>query len=886
MIYNYIILKEIDMGTSIQFKLTDRNRKIVKIQLSKSNRHYSDAISNLSSCQIKKIIGDDSLDNISTICQENKISINFYIENKLISFINNNSPKLMQGIEGTYRGGKNDFFQSLFPYLEAFSPNFVLSIVNKYAPNAKILLEPFAGLGTAPFIFTQNGNKKAYYCEVNPIMQKLIYLKTQLRELSTLERSNLLHLLKNKISTFKDNVENCIEDKELKENYIKVFGKAEMFSQKTLNQVLKTRSYIDNLNFIDKNLACCFEIATIASLIPASNMQRAGDLRKKTIKESQRISNDLYKHLSENLSKISNGLLTFSECKNTPSFIIGDVKLLEQIPNIDADIVVTSPPYLNGTNYFRNTKLELWFIKILKNNDDLGRLRDKAITSGINDVRGIRSTSNPNIKYNSLNECLSKIDNCAYDKRIPQMIKWYAYDMENALKGTIQQLKKNGIIAIDIGDSVYCGINVPTDKLIEEILEKHGCTIIDIIKIRERFSRSGIPLKQVCIIGKKVKNNELKKTIKPLWFDKWQDFTCNLPHKQAPFNSKLWGHPYHSMCSYQGKLKPAIAKFITDTFVEKGNSMLDIFSGVGTIPFEAAIKGVSSYSFDISPAALIISRAKLSYHNKSRIKFLIDNLSEYISNNIDDVDIPNWLPNFNKNLREYFHPKTFKEIICARNWFLDQDKQDCDISLLWASTMHILHGNRPYALSRCSHPITPFSPTGDFIYKSLIEKLQNKIDKTLKVDLGADFVEGKVYNQDATSDWPQEINNLDAIITSPPFFDSTRFYSANWMRLWFAGWNEEEFKTEHRRYVEEKQKKSFDCYDSILLQSKERLKKDCPLVLHLGKSEKCNMAAQILNKSKRFFSHYDLFNEPVSDCENFGIKDKGGTTSHQYLVLY
>ena len=41
--------------------------------------------------------------------------------------------------------------------------------------------------------------------------------------------------------------------------------------------------------------------------------------------------------------------------------------------------------------------------------------------------------------------------------------------------------------------------------------------------------------------------------------------------------------------------------------------------------------------------------------------------------------------------------------------------------------------------------------------------------------------------QDATEWWPADVNELDAVITSPPFFDSTRFYLGNWMRLWFCG---------------------------------------------------------------------------------------------------
>ena len=145
--------------------------------------------------------------------------------------------------------------------------------------------------------------------------------------------------------------------------------------------------------------------------------------------------------------------------------------------------------------------------------------------------------------------------------------------------------------------------------------------------------------------------------------------------------------------------------------------------------------------------------------------------------------------------------------------------------LVVSSLLHILHGNRPYALSRRSHPIVPYAPQGEFIYKNLIKNLTEKVERALQVELPLNFIPGKIYNQDSTSLWPQEINNLDAVITSPPFFDSTRFYLANWIRIWFSGWSEKDFKYQINSYIEEKQKKDFAVYESIFRQSRERLKR-------------------------------------------------------------
>ena len=199
--------------------------------------------------------------------------------------------------------------------------------------------------------------------------------------------------------------------------------------------------------------------------------------------------------------------------------------------------------------------------------------------------------------------------------------------------------------------------------------------------------------------------------------------------------------------------------------------------------------------------------------------------------------------------------------------------------------MHILHGNRPYALSRNSHPITPFAPTGPTEYRDLRSRLLAKLERTLNATLPEEFVDGKVYSQDATMRWPDSVQDLDAIITSPPFFDSTRFHSANWMRLWMCGWEKNEFGTMPKRFVDERQKVSFSIYESVFALARERLKKHGVFVVHLGKSKKCDMAEELLEVSKPWFRESDLFVESVEHCESHGIRDKGTVTGHSYLVL-
>lgn len=374
-----------------------------------------------------------------------------------------------------------------------------------------------------------------------------------------------------------------------------------------------------------------------------------------------------------------------------------------------------------------------------------------------------------------------------------------------------------------------------------------------------------------------------------LFFEnKWDFFKKNLPHQSGEMAKRNWGNNLHSLCSYQGKLKPSIANQLVSIFVPDGGSVLDVFSGVGTIPLEAGLQSKKSYAFDISPSAVIISKAKLKISSKEKIYKVVDDLNNFIlSEKLSKkelTDAENF--GFNKTLKEYFHPKTLEEIVLSRKFFQINGCDTPEKSVVCSCVMHILHGNRPYALSRRSHGMTPYAPAGEFEYKNLIIKLKEKVERTIKYYYKLNnFVEGDVFFQDSTEEWPKNIKDLDAIITSPPFFDSTRFYLVNWMRIWFAGWNNNDFLIQPELFVDEKQKKDFAIYEPIFSQAKNRLKKNGVFVLHLGKSKKCDMGKELSLLAEKWFSVYDLFEENVSSIEKHGIRDKGTVSVHQYLIL-
>ena len=185
-----------------------------------------------------------------------------------------------------------------------------------------------------------------------------------------------------------------------------------------------------------------------------------------------------------------------------------------------------------------------------------------------------------------------------------------------------------------------------------------------------------------------------------------------------------------------------------------------------------------------------------------------------------------------------------------------------------------------------SWKLTPYAPTGEFEYRPVLPRLREKVRRSLEEPLPECFVEGATFHQDSTAWWPAEINDVDALITSPPFFDSTRFHVQNWLRLWFTGWAPDFFRTRPRRFVDERQKDGFAVYESVLRQARERIRADGVVVWHLGKSTKCDMASELARVGKQWFARAEIFDESVAHCESHGLRDKGTVTAHQYLILY
>src|SRR5208337_2115185 len=151
-------------------------------------------------------------------------------------------------------------------------------------------------------------------------------------------------------------------------------------------------------------------------------------------------------------------------------------------------------------------------------------------------------------------DLMRQLESRAYDRRIPQMVSAYFSDMADVLSAVTLHLTERARMAIDIGDSCYGGVHVPTPRILTELARNTGWQAEREIVLRRRSSRDGTPLSQVLLVfsyaprRSGLVREDAVKTTPPPWAKTWGRFKEELPHQRGMFAKRNWGHSLHSLC--------------------------------------------------------------------------------------------------------------------------------------------------------------------------------------------------------------------------------------------------------------------------------------------------------------------------------------------------
>lgn len=220
-----------------------------------------------------------------------------------------------------------------------------------------------------------------------------------------------------------------------------------------------------------------------------------------------------------------------------------------------------------------------------------------------------------------------------------------------------------------------------------------------------------------------------------------------------------------------------------------------MWSGKGTVPFEALRNNRIGIGNDKSPEAFIMTHAKVKPITLPMLQqFLLQ-----LRRRMNLITISRECTDLDKKASIFYSKKTFEQILKLRHALKEDNSKEAIFTK--AIIFGLLHGKGSFVFSLpCSHSYS-MSPSYVKEYakkhhlrrpsRDVLECILKKGQQLLEDQLPP--IIGEAYNDDSTATRLRN-ESVDMILTSPPYFDTQTYAWANWLRLWFLGFDYREVR--------------------------------------------------------------------------------------------
>jgi len=383
------------------------------------------------------------------------------------------------------------------PYIQGFSASFVQSILDQYKDDyaSPVVLDPFAGCGT---VITQSklNSYKSIGTELNPLLQFIANTKVNSWDVAP-------ELLKETFSSIPKNLRTPAPEFLKSEN---------QFNKGALRNLELLKGGIDSIPTKTKEQTKVKNLILLAFssiLIDCSNLKRTpclGYWRNKKVAYNAPWM--LMEHKIKDICKDLEGL----QIKYKKNIFTESKVLLANATKYRHkhlfDLIITSPPYMNGLDYVMNYKIEMAWVGFTKEAKDAKKVKDSLVVCDNVSKGLIKTFAQLNSKYTNswIEEIKANIEENIKRRGnyrrsdMPHIVHKYFDDMYKVMSVVTKSLRTNGRFILVVGDSLIADVYVPTDLLLARIGTELGLTIEKIEKARNR--RSG-----------QVRNYRLRETI-------------------------------------------------------------------------------------------------------------------------------------------------------------------------------------------------------------------------------------------------------------------------------------------------------------------------------------------------------------------------------------
>jgi site-specific DNA-methyltransferase (cytosine-N4-specific) len=354
---------------------------------------------------------------------------------------------------------KNYLTHGIHPYPAKFIPQIPACILERYSTTGQVILDPFCGSGTS-LLEAMIRNRRAFGIDLNPIATMVSRAKTCI--LSSLERNEIAKLLDFLDFVLKERMDNVsFFETEVDRDEIPAFLNRDHWFQEHVQLELAWIKRLIKKHSVSSALEDLLNVCFSAIIVKVSNQE--SDTRWKAIKK--RIGNGdviiaFRKAMINNSRNLESLREIIQSCYQKPSVFTGPVlEVLSLIPPESIDLVVSSPPYLNSYDYYLYHKLRMFWLGY-------------------------------DHKFVQKMEIGSRNKHCDNNEDITS----FTTAMTEVLQGLASRLKKNGLLALVVGDSIFRGNLYDMGRIYKQIASRTGYKLMEEASYSQRkYSKAFTP---------------------------------------------------------------------------------------------------------------------------------------------------------------------------------------------------------------------------------------------------------------------------------------------------------------------------------------------------------------------------------------------------------
>jgi len=668
----------------------------------------------------------------------------------------------------------------IHPYPAKFIPQIPARIISDCSNERHTILDPFCGSGTALLEARRRGRDSIGF-DINPIAVLISKVKT-----TTLSKEELhaIDLTCSRIaSKFRSNDYSEIWMPDIPR--MKHWFRDDI--SKDLGLIAGELRRLDDPKV--KNL---LEVALSSVIVQVSNQQsetRFAAVNKKLKPNAVRSS--FMRKVRTIVERVSSlALMPEVQRSATRVFLADARKMSQYIPERSADLVVTSPPYLNSYDYYLYHKFRIYWLGFDRLIPSPEIVRQMEIGSRF-EYSGPRGASVDKFRR-EIKECFAEL-------------------------GRVTRLGK--LLFVLVGDSVVRGEFIKMDVLYQDISDELGLHLVaktsyplkDVTRSFKaqatRTGRDSIKLQHILVFQNRSTSTSCvnatnSQSIADLKVD-------TVPEHVAPgttlliTNNKVSGYT-HAMIKYPSKFIPDIPKWAIRSYSSPDDLVFDPFVGCGTTMVEARLLGRNCIGLDINPFAVMASNVKANPIDR----ITLENALQRILRRIDkpsDVDLPQF------PLRDFWFGKSVLEkLIKLRNAISQED--DESVRGFFLVTLGAI-------IKRCSY-LDESQIKVERDQRKLLEGVPDPIQmfrrkSVYNVDLMETFYKDALFDtfafavqcdSAATPDsvvWKGKrylTQGCDLVVTSPPYINAINYPMFNRYELLLLGLLDYDDYVPHQRF--------------------------------------------------------------------------------------